>query len=132
MTATLLDASALLAWFQQEPGADVVDQYLASSAISSVNLAEVLYKLADRGVDPRASANDLRELGVASIPFNESHALAVARIRTTQRSSANNARPLSLADLCCIATAEAEQLTVLTCDREWEHVETTATITLVR
>jgi PIN domain nuclease of toxin-antitoxin system len=42
--AYLLDASALLAWLHEEPGAGFVDAILEQSAISSVNPGEVLYK----------------------------------------------------------------------------------------
>jgi ribonuclease VapC len=49
----ILDASALLAYLQGEPGATVVANALAQgSLMSSVNWAETLSKLAERGQDP--------------------------------------------------------------------------------
>ena len=39
---SVLDASAVLVWLQQETGADVVEPLLDGARISAVNLAEVL------------------------------------------------------------------------------------------
>lgn len=48
--ASVLDASALLALLQNEPGASsVVEAIGAGAAISAVNFSEVLAKLAERG-----------------------------------------------------------------------------------
>ncbi|MBO1350989.1 MAG: PIN domain-containing protein [Hormoscilla sp. GUM202] len=53
----VLDASALLAYLQGEPGAERVAEVLVlGAAISSVNWAETLTKLAERGQDPEAVA----------------------------------------------------------------------------
>ena len=42
--SVVLDASALLAYLQDEPGSEVIDEVLAESAMSSVNWAEVIQK----------------------------------------------------------------------------------------
>jgi ribonuclease VapC len=47
----VLDASALLAYLQNEPGSEVVEAVLVESAISSVNWAEVVQKSIAAGVD---------------------------------------------------------------------------------
>ena len=63
--ATVLDASALLAYLRDEPGAEVVSDTIADGAvISTVNLAEVFSRAADRGVDPVKLATGLRESGL--------------------------------------------------------------------
>lgn len=53
MSHAVVDASAVLAYLHDEPGAAVVGARLASSGatLASVNLAEVTTRLADRGVD---------------------------------------------------------------------------------
>jgi len=52
---SVLDASALLALLHDERGADTVADAIATgAAISVVNLAEVLTKLAEAGKDPTA------------------------------------------------------------------------------
>ena len=48
--ACVLDASALLALLQDEPGADVVEPALEAAVISTVNWSEVAQKSLDRGV----------------------------------------------------------------------------------
>jgi len=61
----VLDASALLAYLQGEPGAERVAEVLViGAAISSVNWAETLTKLAERGQDPEAVATQLRDRGL--------------------------------------------------------------------
>ena len=47
----VLDASALLCLLFDEPGADRVERALPEALISAANLAEVIAKLADRGLD---------------------------------------------------------------------------------
>lgn len=52
---TVLDASALLAYLHGETGASVVTAALIQeTAISSVNWAETLSKLAERGQNPES------------------------------------------------------------------------------
>ena len=63
--AFVLDASALLAYVQDEPGADHVEKALARQvAISAANWAEVLSKLAERGQDPDREAEGMFAQGV--------------------------------------------------------------------
>lgn len=50
MSKYVLDASAVLALLDAEPGADKVAAVLMDAAIGTVNLAEVHTKLADEGV----------------------------------------------------------------------------------
>jgi len=46
----VLDASAVLALLQAEPGAERVRSVIREAALSSVNLTEVVTKLTGRGV----------------------------------------------------------------------------------
>jgi len=46
----VLDASAILALLNNEPGSDQVTNVLTEAVISSVNLSEVVARLADSGV----------------------------------------------------------------------------------
>jgi ribonuclease VapC len=58
----VLDASALLALINAEPGAKLVAKALPEATISAVNLAEVVTKLIDIGIlerDAWAEASDL-------------------------------------------------------------------------
>ena len=48
VTNVVLDSSALLAYLNGEPGAEMVAGIIADSLISSVNLAETITKLVER------------------------------------------------------------------------------------
>ena len=50
MAEVVLDASALLALLNQEPGADVVAASLPEAVVSAVNLSEAVAKLIDLGI----------------------------------------------------------------------------------
>ena len=76
--APVLDVSALLAHLRDEPGADVVGEAIASGAvISTVNLAEVFSRVADRGGDPaKLALNSLKaDYSMARSPSSRSRPL---------------------------------------------------------
>ena len=50
LTEYVLDASALLALINEEPGADKVRPLLAQSIISAVNFCETIHRLRRRGL----------------------------------------------------------------------------------
>ena len=59
--ASILDASALIAFLHNEPGAEaVVDAITATAAVSVVNWAETLSKVAADGDDPQQVADSLQ------------------------------------------------------------------------
>lgn len=129
----MLDASALMALIHQEEGQAAVAAALASRcAISVVNWAEVLSKVAERGGDPVALELDYRERGFIG-PALEIEAMTdadcvqVARLRpTTARQG------LSLADRACLVLAARLGVPVLTTDRSWADVEVDAEVQLIR
>ncbi len=60
--AAVLDASALMAVLHDEDGADEATEAIANgAAISVVNWAEGLTKLAERGRDPEQAASETRK-----------------------------------------------------------------------
>lgn len=112
MLRRVLDASAVLAWLQGEPGADMVDPLLAEAVISAANWSEVLQKVVQRGRDPRETGDLLRALGLDVVPLIvEDAALAADLWR--------RAPVLSLGDRCCLALALRLGLSALTADRAW-------------
>ena len=118
--SAVLDASALLAYLGNEPGADVVAEAIAAGAtISTVNLAEALTTLATRGADPAAVVTQLAERGlldgaITVEPFTTADATEAARLRPLTRSAG-----LSLADRACLALARRLVREALTADRAW-------------
>lgn len=123
----LLDASALLALSLNESGWRRVEQVLEASAISAVNLAEVVGKLHDRGMPRDAVAMNLADANLRVLPFDEPTAMRTAELRAQTRQLG-----LSLADRACLATAEASGRIVITADRAWRELTLGITIELIR
>jgi len=128
--ASILDASALIAFLHDEPGADaVVEALAATAAMSVVNWAETLSKVAADGDDPQRVADSL-QLSDAPLqlePLTEGDCVAIARLRPLTR-----ARGLSLADRACLALAQRLDLPILTADREWASLDVGVRVQLVR
>jgi PIN domain nuclease of toxin-antitoxin system len=111
----VLDASAVIAFVRDEPGAMLVRQALDQGAvISSVNLAEVLTKMQDKGATAEQAEHAMRVLGVEVVDFDAPAAQACARLRNATRSAG-----LSLGDRACLALAVTLQTPVFTADRPW-------------
>ena len=130
---SVLDASALLAYLNDEPGADVVEDALRrGSAISAVNLAEVLSKLAEVGKDPQDVAENLKGRGllggnlvVSSLSADD--AVIIASLHRSTR-----AHGLSLGDRACLGLALRLRLPALTTDRAWSRLKVGVKVVLSR
>ncbi len=94
----VLDASALLAYLRQEPGADVVDGVLADARMASVNWAEVVQKALSAGVDVEGMRDDLQALGVRVEPFLPEDGEQAGRLWSLTRQQG-----LSLGDRACLS-----------------------------
>ncbi|MBA3807717.1 MAG: type II toxin-antitoxin system VapC family toxin [Solirubrobacterales bacterium] len=116
----VLDASALLAHLRDEPGADVVAEAIAGGAvISTVNLAEVFSRSADRGADPANLAATLTNSGlldgaITVEPFTAADAIDAGRLRSVTRDAG-----LSLGDRACLALARRLDAPAVTADTAW-------------
>ena len=127
MNAHVLDASAVLALLNREPGHELVAGLLGGAAASAVNLSEVASKLSDKGLDPLSIRPDLLALGLSVIPFDEALAFDAAALRSSTRHAG-----LSLGDRACLATAAALGATAVTADREWGRLRLPVKIRVVR
>ncbi len=129
----VLDASALLAYLGDEPGADTVaDAIAGGAAISTVNLAEALGTLASRGSQPASVASELAARGllggaIAVEPFTAADAVEAARLRPLTRTAG-----LSLADRACLALAGRRSAAVVTADQAWARVKLDVEVRLLR
>jgi len=129
VNSIVLDASALLAVLNREPGAETLTpQLLLSAAISStVNLAEVQSKLVSRGIKPdeawEATISPIRESAVFT---DEQAKIAGSLIART------SAFGLSLGDRACLALGIALKAPVYTADRSWKNLKLGVRIHLVR
>lgn len=127
MTERILDASALLAYLQQEPGADRVETLLLDHpcVISSVNLAEVLTRLVDWNIPLESAEARIVGLEAAIAPFDQSLARLAAELRLSTRKLG-----LSIGDRACLALAKAHGAVAVTADRAWLKLDAGIGVTI--
>ncbi len=125
--AYVLDASALLALLHAEPGAEMVGQWVASSAISAVNWCEVVGKLRAVGVDGDALADGVAETGVEIVAFDAEHAWLAGELVLSTKDVG-----LSLADRACLALAMQRGAPAVTADRAWTSLEVGVEVICIR
>ncbi len=129
MTEAVLDASAVLAMLQSEPGGEIVEQLLARGpcAISAVNISEVAAKLLERGVPDEVVMEAIASLHLEVHQFESEDAMATARLRAVTRTLG-----LSLGDRACLALARRLDLDALTTDRRWSDLSIGVSVVVVR
>ncbi|GAX46347.1 hypothetical protein NIES4075_73680 [Tolypothrix sp. NIES-4075] len=123
----VLDASALLAYLKDEPGADVVEAVLAESVISSVNWAEVIQKSIAAGVVVEGMLDDLQALGLVVEPFTPEDGEVAGRLWEQTRSFG-----LSLGDRACLSLGLRLGVPVLTSDRAWATLTLALDVQMIR
>lgn len=123
----VLDASALLAVIQDEPGAAVVEPLLDDASISAVNWSEVVQRAARHSVDVRRLRVDVEALGIAIEIFDAEAAEVTAELWASTRTAG-----LSLGDRACLALARSLDATAVTANRAWAGLEVGCLVQLVR
>lgn len=123
----MLDASALLALLNAEPGSEIVAGSIPGAAISAVNLSEVVSKLVERGVPEPAIRSALREVELDIHPFGEDLAYRAGILRRTTRSAG-----LSFGDRACLALGQQLAVPVFTADGNWRDLEVGVEVQLIR
>lgn len=121
MRLTVLDASAVLAFLQAEPGHDVVRLALQNERciVTAANQAEIIAKATDKGVDAAQLGGLLADLAYTVIDVTANDGAAAGWMRSSTRSVG-----LSLGDRICLASAKRLNARVLTADRAWLDVAT--------
>ena len=128
MSNYVLNASALLAAINREPGAEVVEQAIeAGAAIGTVNLAEVATKLREAGGSEAEIRRRLGRFALHVVDFDAELAYQTGFLRP-----ATAAAGLSLADRACLALAARLNLPVLTADHAWSSLRIGVTVQLIR
>lgn len=125
--SVVIDASALLAWLQHEPGAEQVQAAIDGGLMSAVNWAEVIQKARQHQVDVEGLLFDVQALGLEIVAFDAEQADRSGRLW-----SATRPQGLSLGDRSCLALALMRSLPVLTTDRAWEALDIGVPIRLLR
>ncbi len=133
--ASILDASALLALLQGEPGAPaVIEAIEAGAAISTVNFSEVLAKLTERGDHVRSTVAVIRKAveradgGLRIESFTEEDGIEAADLRPRSKRQG-----LSFGDRACLALAARFEVPAVTADRDWADLpEVGVAVKLIR
>ena len=128
MNEAVLDASAILAYIQQERGAENLTEDILDRAVAStVNLAEVQSKLVKKGHDPEDAWEEILSLVNAEEPFTSEHArIAGDLIAATEKYG------LSLGDRSCLALAIALKAHVYTTEQLWRNLKVGVPIHVIR
>ncbi|HZB87670.1 MAG TPA: type II toxin-antitoxin system VapC family toxin [Terracidiphilus sp.] len=128
MSEAVLDASAILALLQEEPGGEkLTDSLLADSLASVVNLAEVQSKLVLKGLNQDEAWDHATSVAASAETFTEEQAqIAGGLIAKTQ------AYGLSLGDRACLALAIARKAEVYTTERIWKKLKLDIRIHVIR
>lgn len=126
-SSIVLDASALIASIYEEKGFEIVDRYLSSAIISTVNLAEVAAYLVRQGSTVVETEVLLRDLALPVINYDETQVfLATELVKKTIT------KGLSLGDRACLALGILKNLPVLTADRVWKTIDVGVKIECIR
>ena len=114
----LLDASAILALIQGEPGYLILEDVIAHSICSSVNISEVVSVLTRTGVPQDKIEDIIKNCIPEIIPFSVSEAMLAGTLIDKTKSYG-----LSLGDRACIATAILHKIPVYTTDQIWKKLD---------
>lgn len=127
MTTHVADASAILAMLDREPGHQRVEAALSATVMSTVNLAEIVTSLINKGIPAADARRTTESLEIETVPLDRELALAAGVLREGTRSHG-----LSLGDRACLALGRHLALPVLTADRTWADLDVGIEIQLIR
>ena len=120
MTAVcVVDTSALVAYLLDEPGADVVGEWLdRGAAVSALNLQELVSKIVRDGGTVEVAAATLEDLALdAEHDLTSDLALVAGAMITHTRPHG-----LSHGDRACLALARHLDIPAVTGDRDWSKI----------
>ena len=124
MTA-VVDASVVLAWLQDEPGADEAEPLLMEGVIGAANWSEVLQKVRQHGAPAGVVARLIASFGLTVVDVTRADGEIAADLW-------GRGTPLSLADRLCLALGVRAGLPVATADGAWTAIEGGPEVVLVR
>ena len=113
----VLDAAAVIAFLNREPGHEAVADALAAGAVAcTANLAEVIGILTRHGLAIADALDSVDGLPITAIDLDLDLARRAGALEPETRRFG-----LSLGDRCCLALAAKEGLPALTTDRIWSQ-----------
>jgi ribonuclease VapC len=125
----VLDASAVLAYLQDESGSEKVDVVLSEgrAIMSAVNYAEVVGKLLEAGLSESSVIVVMENLELQIEPLDDKQAWETGMLRMSTREFG-----LSLGDRACLALAHIKKLSIITADKQWDKLKTSIKIIQLR
>ena len=122
---TVVDASVVLAWLQDEPGADEAEPMLMDGVIGAANWSEVLQKTRQHGASSGIVARLLASFGLTVVDVGAEDAEIAADLW-------RHGSPFSLADRLCLALGLRMSVPVATADASWAEVSDGPAVVLIR
>ena len=117
---SILDASAIIALLEREPGHQRVADIIAEgeAAVSAANLAEVAGRLVIRTGSAEEARDIVEELPIHIIELTRDLAIEAGLLL-----AATEPLGLSLGDRICLALARQENRPAITADRAWSQLD---------
>jgi PIN domain nuclease of toxin-antitoxin system len=123
----LLDTSAIITLLKKEPGYEILDEIIASSAMSVVNLTELVSMLTRSGVIDHEVDEVIKDIVPEILQFTEDIAIEAGKLIKHTKSYG-----LSLGDRACIATGIQHNMKIFTADKIWKELKLPVEIIIIR
>ncbi len=114
MNSVVLDTSAVLAFLFEEMGRDKVKDRLSGALLSTVNYAEAITKLCEKGIMLHNAKLFIDKMDIEIVDYTAEQAQLTGDLRSLTRHLG-----LSLGDRACLALAKFKGLPALTADTAW-------------
>jgi PIN domain nuclease of toxin-antitoxin system len=121
----VVDASVVLAWLQDEPGADEAEPMLMDGVIGAANWSEVLQKARQHGAPAGIVGALLATFGLRVVDVTAADAERAAELWQA-------GGKLSLGDRLCLALGVRLSLPVATADGAWSALEGGPAVVVIR
>lgn len=122
----LLDTSAIIALLKKEPGYKLLEGIISNSAISLVNLSELVSVLSRSNIPENEIDDIIMDIVPEIIPFCENVCIKAGKLARLTKDYG-----LSLGDRACIATACHYNMEIYTTDKIWLKLVASITTTIV-
>lgn len=113
--SSVIDASVVLAWLQDERGSEMAERHMVDGVIGAANWSEVLQKTRQHGARPGLVARLLTSFGLQVVDVTAEDAERAAELWVP-------GSPFSLADRLCLALGLRLDVTVVTTDTAWGSI----------
>jgi ribonuclease VapC len=126
VSEVVLDASALLAMLNGEPGGPKVANAIATARIGVFNYAEVISHFIRLGMPEREVNAMLDPLPIEIVPADKGLAQIAGGLRAVTAEAG-----LSLGDRFCLALAKRDGMPAWTADKAWKTIADAAQVNVV-